>query len=111
MQSKATLKFGRMGARKVRYVADQVRGQNVTKALAHLKFSKRAAAKTLEKLLRSAVANAEQQGGVDVDTLFIRMLQVDEGPVSKRWRPRAHGRATRLRKRTSHITVVLDDER
>ena len=111
MQAKATLKFGRSGARKVRYVADLVRGKRVDYALAQLRFSKRDAAKVLEKLLRSAVANAEQTGEADIDNLFISNLQVDEGPVSKRWRPRAHGRATPLRKRTSHITIVVSDER
>jgi large subunit ribosomal protein L22 len=111
MKATATLKFGRQGARKVRYVADLVRGKNVDKALAQLRFSKRDAARDLEKLVRAAVANAEQTGGADIDNLFISELQVDEGPVSKRWRPRAHGRATRLRKRSSHITVVVSDER
>ena len=111
MQAKATLKFGRQGARKVRYVADLVRGERVDSALAQLRFSKKDAARVLEKLLRSAIANAEQTGEADVDNLYISNLQVDEGPVWKRWRPRAHGRATRLRKRTSHITVVVSDER
>ena len=111
MQAKARLKFGRMAPRKVRYVADQVRGKQVDEALTLLHFSKRGAAKTLSKLIRSAVANAERQGDADLDALYIRTLMVDGGPVHRRWRPRAHGRATRLRKRTSHITVVLDDER
>jgi large subunit ribosomal protein L22 len=111
MKASATLKFGRMGARKVRYVADLVRGKRVDSALSQLRFSKRDAARTLEKLLRSAVSNAEQTGEADIDNLYISELQVDEGPVWKRWRPRAHGRATRIRKRTSHITVVVSDER
>ncbi len=111
MQAKATLKFGRVGARKARYVADLIRGARVDTALAQLKFSKRGAARILEKLIRSAVANAEQTGEADLDNLRIADLQVNEGPTWKRWRPRAHGRATRIRKRTSHITVIVSDER
>ena len=78
MKASATLKFGRMGARKVRYVADLVRGKRVDSALSQLRFSKREAARTLEKLLRSAVSNAEQSGDADIDNLYISELQVDE---------------------------------
>ena len=88
MQAKATLKFGRVGARKARYVADLIRGARVDTALAQLKFSKRGAARILEKLIRSAVANAEQTGEADLDNLRIADLQVNEGPTWKRWRPR-----------------------
>ena len=111
MQATATLRYGRMAPRKARYVADQVSGMDVGAALSLLKFSKRGAARALEKLIKSAVANAEQLGGASVDDLYVRELTVDGGPIARRWRPRAHGRATRIRKRTCHIRVVLDDER
>jgi large subunit ribosomal protein L22 len=111
MQSTATLKFASSGPRKVRYVADMVRGEDVARALKLLQLSKRGMASTVAKLIRSAVANAESTGNADVDALYIKELVVDGGPIHRRWRPRAHGRATRIRKRTSHIRVVLDDER
>lgn len=111
MQAKATLKFGRLAPRKARYVAGLVRGATVEDALAQLKFSRRGAAGILEKLIRSALANAEQAGGANLDNLWISELQVDGGPTARRWLPRAHGRATRIRKRTAHITVVVSDER
>jgi len=110
MEARATLRYGRVAPRKARYVADMVRGLPVGDALSTLKYSKRGAARMLEKLLKSAIANAEQTGGVNVDELFVRELTVDEGPTWRRWRPRAHGRATRIRKRTSHIRIVLDNE-
>ncbi len=110
MEARASLRFGRVAPRKARYVADQIRGLPVGDALSTLKFSTRGAARPLEKLLKSAIANAEQAGGVNVDELFVREITVDEGPVWRRWRPRAHGRATRIRKRTSHIRIVLDNE-
>ena len=74
-----------------------------------LSFSPLKAARLLKKLVNSAVANAEENAGLDVDTLFIKKIYADEGPTLKRWRPRAMGRATRIRKRTSHLTVILDE--
>jgi len=104
----ASLHFLRIAPRKVRLVADEVRGQKVGDALALLKFTPQAAAQPLAKLLRSAVANAEQKGGrVDVDALFVKTLTVDQGPKMRRFMPRAMGRAYRVEKKTSHVYVEL----
>jgi large subunit ribosomal protein L22 len=104
----ARLGFLRMAPRKVRLVADNVRGMPVGDALAMLKFTPNAAAKPLAKLLRSAVANAETKGGhVDVDRLYVKTLTVDGGPKMRRFMPRAMGRAYRIEKRTSHVYVEL----
>jgi large subunit ribosomal protein L22 len=94
--------------RKVRLVADELRGLPVGNALALLKFTSAAAAKPLAKLLRSAVANAEQKGGrVDVDALVVKTLTVDQGPKMRRFMPRAQGRALKIEKKTSHVYVEL----
>jgi large subunit ribosomal protein L22 len=104
----ASLHFLRIAPRKVRLVANEVRGQKVGDALALLKFTPQAAAQPLAKLLRSAVANAEQKGGrVDVDALFVKTLTVDQGPKMRRFMPRAMGRAYRVEKKTSHVYVEL----
>jgi large subunit ribosomal protein L22 len=104
----ATLNYLRVAPRKVRLVADNVRGMRVGDALAMLKYTPQAAAKPLAKLLRSAVANAEQKGGhVDVDALFVKKLTVDHGPKMRRFMPRAQGRAYRVEKKTSHVYVEL----
>jgi large subunit ribosomal protein L22 len=104
----ARLGFLRIAPRKVRLVANNVRGLPVGDALAMLKFTPNAAAKPLAKLLRSAVANAETRGGhVDVDRLFVKTLTVDGGPKMRRFMPRAMGRAYRIEKRTSHVYVEL----
>jgi len=104
----ASLSFLRVAPRKVRLVADEVRGLPVGDALAILKFTPQAAAKPLAKLLRSAVANAEQKGGrVDVDALVVKTLTVDQGPKMRRFMPRAMGRAYRVEKKTSHVYVEL----
>jgi large subunit ribosomal protein L22 len=87
---------------------DQVRGKKVEEALNTLSLASQKGARILKKLINSAVANAEQDSDVDVDSLYIKRLYANGGPVLKRWRPRARGRATRIRKRTSHLTVVLD---
>jgi large subunit ribosomal protein L22 len=113
MQARAIAKYVRMSPRKVRLVVDQIRGQNVNDAIAVLQFSKKAAAEPVGKTLRSAVANARnkaEEGGdvLDVDELFVREAFVDEGPTLRRWRAAAMGRAAPIRKRTSHITVVVD---
>jgi large subunit ribosomal protein L22 len=97
-----------MAPRKVRLVADHLRGMQVGAALALLRYTPNAAAKPLAKLVRSAIANAEQKGGrVDVDRLFVRTLTVDGGPKMRRYMPRAMGRAYRIEKRTSHVYVEL----
>ncbi len=104
----ASLRFLRIAPRKVRLVANEVRGQKVGEALAMLKFTPQSAAEPLAKLLRSAVANAEQKGGrVDVDALFVKTLTVDQGPKMRRFMARAMGRAYRVEKKTSHVYVEL----
>jgi large subunit ribosomal protein L22 len=104
----AHLRFLRVAPRKVRIVANEVRGMKVGDALAMLKFTPQAASPHLAKLLRSAVANAEQKGGrVDVDALFVKTLTVDQGPKMRRFMPRAMGRAYRIEKKTSHVYVEL----
>jgi len=104
----ASLSYLRVTPRKVRLVADGLRGMPVGDALAMLKYTSAAAAKPLAKLLRSAVANAEQKGGrVDVDALFVKTLNVDQGPKMRRFMPRAQGRAYRVEKKTSHVYVEL----
>ncbi len=104
----AHLRFLRVAPRKVRLVADEVRGMKVGDALAVLKDTPQAASAHLAKLLRSAVANAEQKGGrVDVDALFVKTLTVDQGPKMRRFMPRAMGRAYRIEKKTSHVYVEL----
>ena len=98
----------------MRLVIDQIRGKDVNEALGLLRFSKKHAAKQIEKVLNSAVANAEQQPGVIGENLMVSKAWVDEGPTLKRFRPRAYGRATKVRKRTTHVTVVvktMGDER
>jgi len=89
---------------------DQVRGKQVGEALNMLSFAPQRGAGILKKLVNSAIANAEQNTGVDVDSLYIIRVYADEGPTLKRWRPRAQGRATSIRKRTSHLTVVLNEK-
>src|SRR5512138_1252323 len=104
----AHLRFLRVAPRKVRLVADAVRGRRVGDALAMLKYTPQAAAEHLSKLLRSAVANAEQKGGrVDVDALYVKTLTVDGGPKMRRFMARAMGRAYRVEKKTSHVYVEL----
>jgi large subunit ribosomal protein L22 len=104
----ASLRFLRVAPRKVRLVANEVRGMKVGAALAMLKYTPQAASGHLAKLLRSAVANAEQKGGrVDADALFVKTLTVDQGPKMRRFMPRAMGRAYRIEKKTSHVYVEL----
>ena len=110
MEVTARLRYLRMSPKKVRLVADLIRGKNVNEALTILNLSVKKAAKPLKKLLESAIANAKQTGKMDIDNLYISHLTVDEGPTFKRFRPRAMGRATIIRKRTSHITIKLKEE-
>ena len=109
MEVKASLKFARVGCQKARIVADLVRGKDVNTALKELTFVDRRPARIIEKLISSAVANAEQKQSIDIDNLYIKTITVDGGPNYKRWLPRAQGRATMIRKRSSHINVVLDE--
>jgi len=111
MQVKAVLKYVRMSPQKTRLVVDQIRGKTVASALTLLKFSNKRAAGPVRKVLESAIANAEHNQGADIDELRVAAVCVDEGPTHKRWRPRAKGRAGRILKRTSHITVTVSDER
>ena len=109
MEVKARARFIRTSPRKARMVTELVNGKGVEEALNILAFTKRAPAKIVAKLLKSAVANADQMKNIDVDTLFIKQITVDQGPTMKRYRPRAMGRATMIRRRMSHITVVLEE--
>ncbi|MFP3912011.1 MAG: 50S ribosomal protein L22 [Desulfobacteraceae bacterium] len=110
METRAVAKFTRISPQKVRLVMDQVRGKRVEEALNLLMFAPQRGARIIRKLVSSAVANAEENAGLDVDTLYIKRIYADQGPTLKRWRARALGRATRINKRTSHLTVVLDEE-
>src|SRR3954451_382647 len=104
----ASARFVRITPMKARRVVDLVRGVPVDQALSILQFAPQAAAETVHKLLRSAVANAETTEGLDTHDLVVSVAHVDEGPTMKRWRPRAQSRATRINKRTSHITLVVE---
>ena len=113
MKARASARGVRSSARKARLVVDQIRGKSVNDAYALLQFSKKSVAEPVGKTLRSAVANAQvksQDEGamVDVVDLFVSEAYVDEGPTLRRWRARAQGRASPIRKRTSHITLVVD---
>jgi large subunit ribosomal protein L22 len=107
MEAKATVKYARITPTKARRVIEMIRGRQIDDARRILRFSPLGAAKTVEKALNSAVANAEQQPGVAPQNLVVERAWVDEGPTLKRWRPRAYGRATKVFKRTSHITLVV----
>ncbi len=107
MEAKAILRTARISPQKARLVADQVRGMPVAKAADLLEFSDKKAAALIRKVLWSAMSNAENNLGADIDELKITSIMVDEGPVLKRFMARAKGRGTRILKRTSHITVVV----
>ncbi len=107
MEAKATLRYLRMTPRKVRVVLDAIRDQSVELALAQLRFTNRRAARTVHKLLESAVANANQAFGGEAPGLYVKAAYADEGPTLRRFLPRAMGRATRINKKTSHVTVVV----
>lgn len=110
MGKEATLKYLRITPRKVRLVADGIRGKGINAAMDFLAFSRKGAAKAMTKLLKSAIANASQEKGVDVDNLVIKELRVDVAPTLKRWMPRAKGSATPLLKRASHIHIRLEEK-
>lgn len=107
--SRATLRNVRVSPRRARLVVDLVRGKKVEEAIGILEFTNKKTAPLLKKLLLSAVANAREQSSVDIDELMVKRAWVDEGRTLKRFIPRAHGRATPILKRHSHITVVLDE--
>jgi large subunit ribosomal protein L22 len=108
MEAKATVKYVRTSPRKMRRTVDLIRGQHVGEAKRILRLSTLGASRDVEKLLDSAIANAEQRPGVIAANLLVSRAWVDEGPTLRRFRPRAYGRATRVRKRTSHVTVVVE---
>jgi large subunit ribosomal protein L22 len=109
MATEAKLRNARIAAQKMRLVADQVRGLPVEQALNVLMFSDKKAAHLIKKVLESAIANAEHNDGADVDELRVSRICVDEGPTMKRWRARARGRAAKILKRTSHVTVAVEE--
>ncbi len=109
MEASSIYKYARISPQKCRLVADQIRGLSVDKALNILKFSKLRAAGLVKKTLESAVANAENNEGADIDELRVSKTYVNEGPTLKRMRARAKGRGSRIFKRTSHITVTVSD--
>ena len=109
MEVRAVTKYVRVSPQKVRQIADAVKGKPVETALNTLKFMPMKAASVVEKTMRSAVANADQKADIDVDALVVRGVTADQGPTLKRFRARARGRGARILKRTSHVTVVLEE--
>ena len=110
VEDKATLRFARISSRKVKIVAYWIRGKKVDEALAIVKFTPKASSKTIEKLLLSAIANAENNHGMNRGNLIVSEIYANQGPTLKRIRPAAKGSAVRIRKRTSHITIVLKEK-
>ena len=111
LEATATLSYSRISARKVKIVADLIRGKKVDEALAIIKFTPKAASEELEKLLKSAIANAENNHGMNRGNLVVSEIYANQGPTLKRIRPAAKGSAVRIRKRTSHITIVLKERK
>ena len=109
LQAVATLKYARISSRKVKIVADLIRGKNVEEALAIVKFTPKASSAIIEKLLKSAIANAENNHGMKHENLYVDQIYANQGPTLRRIRPAAKGSAVRIRKRTSHITIVLKE--
>jgi large subunit ribosomal protein L22 len=110
METGATLRYARISPQKCRLVADQIRGKPVAKALDALHFSKKKAAHLVRKVLESAIANAENNDGADIDELKVSLVMVHDAPTFARYRARAKGRGNRILKRNSHITVRVADE-
>ncbi|KAA1039686.1 50S ribosomal protein L22 [Macrococcus equipercicus] len=110
MEAKAVARTIRIAPRKVRLVLDLIRGKEVGEAIAILKLTNKASSPVVEKLLMSALANAEHNYDMNVDTLVVKEAYANEGPTLKRFRPRAQGRASAINKRTSHITIVVADK-
>ncbi len=109
MEVRAQAKYIRMSPRKVRLVANMIKGLKVDEALVQLQFNKKAAGLPVAKLVKSAISNAEENNKLRRDNLFVKDITVDGGPVLKRWMPKAFGRATTIRKKMSHITLVLGE--
>ena len=110
LEARASLKYARISSRKVKIVIDLIRGKNIDEALAVLKYTPKAAAEIVEKLLKSAIANAENNHGMAHEKLYIAEIYANQGPTLKRIRPAAKGSAVRIRKRMSHITIVLREK-
>lgn len=110
MEARAVAKYIRISPRKVRQVVDLIRGKNVGEALAILQYTPKRASSVVAKVVKSAAANAENNYQMDKDSLYIKACYVDQGPTLKRYQPRAMGRADLLRRRTSHITVVVAEK-
>ena len=110
LEAKATLRYARISARKVKIVADLIRGKKVDEALAIVKFTPKASSEIIEKLLKSAIANAENNHGMNRGNLIVSEIYANQGPTLKRIRPAAKGSAVRIRKRTCHITIVVKEE-
>ena len=110
MEARATLKYARISSRKVKIVADLIRGKNVDEAVAIVKFTPKASSVIIEKLLKSAIANAENNNGMKHEKLYVAEIYANQGPTLKRIRPAAKGSAVRIRKRTSHITIVIKEK-
>ena len=108
-KAEATLKYARISSRKVKIVADLIRGKKIDEALAIVKYVPKASSEIIEKLLKSAIANAENNNNMDVSKLYIAECYAGSAPTMKRIKPRAQGRAYRILKRNSHITIVLDE--
>lgn len=109
MEAKAVLKYVRISPQKVKNISGAVKGKPVEIGLDILKFMSKKSAVIVEKIVRSAVSNADQNPDIDIDSLIIKDIIVDQGPTLKRFRARARGRGSRILKRTSHITVILDE--
>lgn len=109
MEAKAIAKYVRVSPRKMRFICDMVRGRSVDEALSILKFTPNKGAKILEKVVKSAAANAENNFDMNRDNLFVLEVYSNQGPTLKRWRPRSKGRAFKILKRTSHIGVVVKE--
>jgi len=110
MATKAKYSYATISAQKVRLVADQIRGLPVEKAINLLAYSPKKAATLMKEVLNSAIANAEHNDGADIDELYVSSVMVDDGSTMKRMSPRAKGRGNRILKRTSHITVIVDEK-
>jgi large subunit ribosomal protein L22 len=109
MEARAISKYLRISPRKVRLNADLIRGKRVEEAINLLTHTPKAGARVVSKVVQSALANARQDRSIDVDTLFVKTIYVNQGPTLKRFRPKPMGRAGRIRKRTCHVTVVLSE--
>ncbi|KHD85734.1 50S ribosomal protein L22 [Heyndrickxia ginsengihumi] len=111
MQAKAVARTVRIAPRKARLVVDLIRGKQAGEAISILKYTPKAASPVIEKVLKSAIANAEHNYDMDINSLVVTQAYVNEGPTLKRFRPRAQGRASQINKRTSHITIVVSDQK